>query len=96
MSANLIPNPPVVTINQPEGIYWQPDILLTEPAADALADIYSFLLQRAARRKRQESLQLADTATVAKGVEAEKTFDAEDNQKPMELDAVDRLPAQVS
>jgi len=76
MSANLIPNPPVVTINQPEGIYWQKDILLTDPAADALADIYSFLLQRAARRKRQEALQLADTATVAEGVEVDKKFGA--------------------
>ena len=28
MSANSIPNPPVITINQPEGIYWQPNIYL--------------------------------------------------------------------
>ena len=29
MSANLKPNPPAITIKQPEGIYWQPDIYLT-------------------------------------------------------------------
>lgn len=81
MSANSISNPPTITISQPEGIYSQKDILLTDPVTDALADIYSFLLQRAARRKRQEALQLTDTASVAEGDEVKKMLDAEDNQK---------------